>query len=285
MNVLLLGARSWIGFRLCEAAHSICPEWTVVGTSRCRAAAPNGFLAASTACEFSSLITERRPAVVVNLLRGEDEEGLKTHQAVIHACARVNALYCFTSSALALDSSESPDLTEDVPPSSGTPYGKFKQTCEEALAGSSDCRSLVLRFSSLQGWSPHKPSRNEVFLRKISAGQNVIVDRGVWQNRMLDTEFAQAVIDLLRVQANGIVHLGAEDSSEEFEFLRRVAMAFGWEPSLVVPGRERQVNLVTRPKRLFNLFGDRYRFTEQDTINGLLSCPQLSSFRNRAEAW
>jgi len=227
----------------------------------------------------AGLIDNYRPVAVVNLLRYENELGMAIHGSVIESCARFGLIYCFASSALALDASPARDLTEDVPACSCSPYGQFKQVCEEALLSQPDCQSLILRFSSIHGWSPHKPSRTETLLRKLANNQLVTVDQGVRQNRMLDTTLASAMANLLRVQAVGVVNLGTNDSSEEVVFLKRVASAFGLDSELIQLGQQRATNLVVRPQRIYELFGNRYKCTEQDTIDGLLACPDLASFR------
>jgi len=47
----------------------------------------------------------------------------------------------------------------------------------------------------------------------------------------------------------------------------------------VVDGPERNVNLVTSPNRLQALYPGRFERTELQTIDGLLSCPQLQFLR------
>ncbi|HNQ87817.1 MAG TPA: sugar nucleotide-binding protein [Verrucomicrobiota bacterium] len=272
-RILILGATSWIGYRLGEALLKHGSGVAVAGTSRGSGdgAYPGVSCSrAATALDFASALERFAPTHVVNLLRGEDAVGAEIHEAVIRHCAGSRSLYCYASSALALDGYAGCALTEELPARSVTPYGQFKQACEAALIAQSDCRHLILRFASIQGWVPHRRTRNEKFLVKLRRGETVSVDQGVRQNRLLDTALATAVARLLVAEATGVVHLGTEDASDEVDFLRRVAKAFGFNPGGVRPGPVRGVNLVTVPGRLYDLCPDLARPTESDTIAGLL---------------
>lgn len=279
--VLILGITSWIGFRLTERLQAQSGEWHVAGTSR-TSDAVGGLNAelhkAATKPGIKRVLETTQPRIVINLLRGEDADGMAVHRAVLEWCADNDAVYCYASSALALDAYSDILLTEGLPARGISPYGQFKQACEVALQARPDCRSLILRFASIQGWVPHKTTRNEAFLRKLAAGEDVVVDCGVFQNRILDRTLAAAVVDLLAAGVTGVVHLGAADASEEYNFLRRVAEAFGYDSAHVKPGPSRSVNLVVQPRRLYQLFGDRYRVTEEQAVRALLDYEGLRRY-------
>lgn len=282
VRLLVLGARSWIGYRLAEAVRSSDPGLSMLGTSKVCNVPVMGYtqcIDAEGPTEIDSLINDYKPTLVVNLLRCENEMGMAIHRSVIDACIRSEIFYCYVSSALALDASPASDLTESVSACAHSPYGRFKQVCEETLLNQPRCQSLILRFSSIHGWSPYKFSRTESLLRKLSSNQTITVDQGVRQNRMLDTILVSAIWDLLRVHTVGVVHLGTSDSSEETEFLKRVASAFGLDSELIQLGQPRSINVMVRPQRIYELFGSRYKCTEQDTINGLLACSAFAGFR------
>lgn len=251
----------------------------VIGTSRsgllqsdlgnvrvCRASCPE---------DFVRVLTSVEPGVVVNLLRDETEEGLDVHRAVIRWCSSSSALYCYASSALALDGYSGCPLTEDLPAKSVSTYGRFKQSCETAMREEVRCRSLILRFASIHGWVPHSVTRSEAFLRKLARNEHVVVDRGVIQNRLFDRDLAVVIVELLEGQITGVVHLGARDSSEEYAFLRGVAVAFDRDPGLVLSGPSRNVDLVVVPSRVMFLLGAWHVPPESRVLDGLLSCAAL----------
>jgi dTDP-4-dehydrorhamnose reductase len=276
-RVLVLGARSWVGFRLIEAIKRLDPKAAVIGTSRnVRHEGP--FIAADQSPDFDAVVRRVMPTAVINLLRGEDDRGRAIHSKVASLCAGLGVHYAFASSALALDGYTGVELTEDLEPRSVTTYGRFKASCEQDLKRIGG-DWLVLRFASIHGWSPWKQSRTETFLARLARGEPVSVDRGVSQNRLEDRVFADAVAQAVLDRRTGILHLGTTDSSEELDFLRRLAQAFGQPAALVVPGGERQVNLVVRPRRLFEYYPGRFARTEAQTIDGLLACKELQRYR------
>ena len=287
--VLILGARSWIGFRLTEAALINEGSVLIEGTT----SSPNlksiderqpNFYSAQSSEDFLKIIKQKKYQAVINLLRGEDAAGLEIHQQVATECFKQGIKYVYASSALALDGYGFDDvLTEDLSAKSITPYGQFKGACENYLKEFYPRADwLVLRFSSIQGWSPWKPSRNEAFLNKLKESQVVKVNRGIKQNRLYDQIFAQAVTHLINLpQAQGVFHFGTLDHSEELNFLKSVASAFGYNPSLVQEDSEKRVNLVLSCERLHQLMNRQWAQTEAQTVAALLQEPHLSALKNK----
>ena len=283
-GVVILGARSWIGFRLAEAfaEHGVPVLGTtssVSGESPPAAADMPRLEVAAAPSAFEALIRRRRPAVVFNLLRGENSAGLEIHAKMARLCSDLGARYIYASSALVFEG-HAPGLAldEQATPTASTPYGSFKAACEHLLASEHPRGDWqVLRFASIQGWSPWKPSRNESFLRRLAKGERVDVNIGIVQNRMLDRDFARQVRDnVLLPSARGFMHLGTVDASEEVDFLRRVAIAFGWSPGLVLPGAPKSCHIALDCAATHALTGGRWRRTEAETIQGLLGEPGLS---------
>ena len=287
--VLILGARSWIGFILTEALLGKKADRIILGTTSSQnlKSKPDGqpdFLNASTPADFIKIFKQKKYSCVINLLRGEDAQGLEIHQQISAECFKAGARYIFTSSALALDGYDfNQVLTEDLPAKSITPYGQFKGVCENYLKTHYPKENwLALRFSSIQGWSPWKPSRNEAFLTKLQQAQTVNVSRGIKQNRLYDKVFGQAVVQLIDTpSAQGIYHLGTDDQSEEIDFLRLVAKAFGYEESAVHEDGERRVNLSLSCERLHQATANSWRQTESQTIRALLNEPHLNILRKK----
>lgn len=283
-KILLLGARSWIGFRLEEAIRTLDPSAITVGTSSDPSAAGT-FLYARSVEDYESILHSVRPDTVVNLLRGEDGRGLAVNSRIATHCAREGLFYIFASSALALDAYTRVELTEDLSPRSKSAYGQFKGACEHALCQIGG-EWLVVRFASIHGWSRWKPSRTEAFLSRVAGGETVSVDLGVLQNRLEDRVFAEAVAQAVLDRLTGTIHFGTTDCSDELDFLRRLADAFGQPPQRVVPGGDRAVNLVVQPRRLFDQYPGRFERTEAQTIDGLVSNPQLRRYMaSETRAW
>jgi dTDP-4-dehydrorhamnose reductase len=282
-KILLLGASSWLGYLLAHKLDAMgCDQ--LVGTVR-KGIAPlpgNMEIAKIRGDEdYHDVMARTRPAIVVNFLRGEEESDFDIHRSFAAYCMSESAYYVYVSSILALDAYQEIELTENLSPKGKSPYGRFKGRCENYLQDC-DVRHLILRFASVQGWVPHRQTRNEIFLHKISSGQSVTVDLGVIQNRLFADDLVDMIAALISNAVEGVVHLGTDDSSSEIDFLRREAAAFGWNPRMVMEGEIRDVNLVARPKRVLRLLGSKYARSEQDTINSLLKSEGLSKYKRAA---
>ncbi len=281
-KLLILGASSWLGYLIARKFSQVC-DCDIAGTSRDGSVIEPReikILEAKNRKEYGALLTSYQPTLIINLLRGEAEGDFDIHRAVTDYSEASSAYYVYFSSVLALDGYQNQDLIDELPANSVSPYGIFKARCEDHLAAS-EAKHLILRFASVQGWAPHKVTRNELFLRKVSAGQTVTVDTGILQNRLFSNDLIDMCAALIEIGAEGIVHLGTTDSSSEIDFLRCVAEAFGWNPDLVVEGEPRNVNLVAKPGRVFELIGDGFRRLESDTIESLLRDDGLSGYINQ----
>ena len=273
MKILVLGVNSWIGTRLVMALSD--SKYKLIGTSRRNSNPHNLQRLEMYQCnlpkDYSNLIQHSDADVVINLLRGEKESDFIIHESIVGACKLKNIFYCYASSALALDGYDYTDrLTEDLEAKASSEYGVFKARCEAQILNEESLRSLILRFSSIQGWPRHKVARNELFCRKIINGEEVFVDRGIIQNRLYDQDFVNMIIMLLMDNKEGVYHLGATDSSEEFFFLKKICKRFGLDEGLVLQGNKKLVNA--------NLIVDKflreypaYSFSENDTLDKLVA--------------
>lgn len=280
--VLLLGGRSWIGYRLAQCL--VANNFSVIATTSadtvwCNKASTESacYIQASNGDHYLAAIHKYRPQIIINLLIGIAENDFSNHVAVAKAAEANGSLYVYTSSALALDDYQGEELVESLPPRSRSDYGKFKGRCENHLATLPDLQSLILRFSSIHGWCPWKVTRTESLLMRLAAGEEITVDRGVIQNRMSDTAFAETVLSLMLSNSSGVAHIGTDDSSEEIAFLRRVATEFGYAPNLVRAGEQRSVNLALVPQLGRHPSGGK---TEADTLVDIVSIAELGKYKN-----
>lgn len=269
MRILILGATSWIGNCLIRELMDL--DIVPMGTSRfesdCPYHDPIIVYPCSSPRDYSLLIESLQPDVVINVLRGESERDFTINTAIMNSCVLLDAFYCYASSALALDGYDyTTELTERLAAKSLSEYGIFKGRCEAEIIRQQSLRSLILRFSSIQGWPPHKPGRNEVFCRKLLAGDEVTVHRGVLQNRLYDETFVKMIVSLIMDRREGIYHLGATDASEEFVFLRKLSERLNLNTDLVVPGEVRRLNA----NLAIGKFLDEYptlSYNQDDTID------------------
>ena len=242
-SVFIAGGRSWIGYHLTNCLEAL--HWQVSASSSQPSAA--GFSKLATVQDVDALLSRASPAVIVNLLIGIDEEHWKIHQAFLRWAQENKAHYIYASSALALDAYRGEPLHEEMPANAVSEYGRFKARCEGSLHEARSLDASILRFASIHGWSPYKDTRTEVLLRKVAAGETIEVSPGVIQNRLTDTILCSAIANIVDRRELGTFHLGPVDSSEEIEFLRSLATAFGHSDSGITAGEQRDVNLVVIP--------------------------------------
>ena len=281
-KALIVGARSWIGFHLTEYFQEA--GWEVVATSsQANCIQPSGqpFSQLVKGQTPQPLFESVKPDLVINLSIGISEKDFDLHRDLASLCAVSGAFYVYASSALALDGYDKEPLIESLPARSISEYGKFKGYCEEALSNFSGLKSLILRFASIHGWGPYKDSRTVSLLKKVAAGEQVEVSRGVWQNRLTDHALCAAVVKLVERSKTGVVHLGAQDSSEEIDFLKKLAESFGYSSEYIVAGEPRDVNLFVIPDAASEILN---RALEMDTINQLLSRSELTRYKNKTVA-
>ena len=273
MNILILGITSWIGVRLSERLKE--NGCVITGTTRnvdvLSSLGDVKIKVCQTPIDYSFIIENGEFNIVVNLLRGEGKSDFLIHKEVLRSCCEKDVFYCYASSALALDGYPfGQRLTENLPVKSNTDYGLFKGMCETEIVKEKNMRSLILRFSSIQGWPIHKSSRNTVFFKKIISKERIYVDRGIVQNRLYDLDFVSMVARLLLDQKTGVYHLGASDASEEYDFLKGLAAFFGFDQGLVIAGQLKNVNANVVAEKFFKEYPN-HRIFEKDTMVKLLS--------------
>ncbi|MCK0132271.1 sugar nucleotide-binding protein [Flavobacteriaceae bacterium F08102] len=278
-TVLILGASSWLGYSLVQ--QLVPSDYRVVGTvykaqiefpANCRVVRLPYQVA-----DYRQCLEEVQPDSVVNFLRGEDEIGAQIHAAIIAYAQQNTCHYLYASSALALDGYNGEKLIESLEAKSVTPYGQFKARCE-AMLKESTVAYAILRFASVQGWVPHKITRNQALLEKLAKGESIIVDRGVVQNRILASLLIEGVELIIRDRITGTLHFGSQDHSEEYHFLQAQAERFGYDKNRIQAGGKREVNLAVIPERMLQLYGDRFLVYEKETLTGLTRIEGLKKY-------
>jgi dTDP-4-dehydrorhamnose reductase len=281
-KTLILGSSSWLGYLLLNELSLKFPNIYLAGTvykQRIDVDVNIKFYFATNLEDYKQTLNDFKPTVIVNFLRGEGEEGQLIHRLMIDYSSHGNAYYLYASSALALDAYEGRDLTENILAKSKSEYGQFKAKCEQILYDSR-IDWCILRFASVQGWVKHKITRNENLLLKLSKGERIIVDKGVCQNRMLADLMIKGIAELINLRTQGIIHFGTADSSDEFDFLKRQAVVFGYSSELIErSNHERNVNLFCIPNRIYDILGESYKVMESDTLRSLSEIPQLKNYR------
>jgi hypothetical protein len=140
----------------------------------------------------------------------------------------------------------------------------------------------ILRFSSLQGYSDIKFTRNENLLNNLSLGKAITVDTGVIQNRMMADLMISGLVKIIQQQVQGIIHFGTIDASDEVDFLRKQAVHYGYSEDVIkVSNLNRNVNLNCIPDTIIRLFGEKYNVKESDTLKQLTEINEFEKYIKR----
>ncbi len=266
-NILVLGSASWLGSLLLSKKELNFN--TIVGTFfnvKLFFDSHVSLAKASTLADYEAILATHKFDIIINFLRGENDEGFAIHKAMLSHCESHSSYYLYCSSALALDAYTNTDLKDDLLAKSNSPYGMFKAKCERLLYDSTIDWS-ILRFSSLQGYCAHKQVRNEVFLSKLKKGETIKVDKNIVQNRMVADDAVDIIVEIIKNRKKGIVHLGTSDSSDEIDFLKRQAELFGYDSGLIVQSdKNRNVNLNCIPSQLDFMDSTEYPYPEVTTL-------------------
>jgi dTDP-4-dehydrorhamnose reductase len=229
--------------------------------------------------EIFAYLEKYHTKAVVNFTRGEAEADFVFHQKLVQFANVNHVSYFYCSSFNACDAQLSHDHHESELPNAQSDYGKFKARCERELRDASG-RFAIFRFSATHGWAPNRIARTEEFLQKLVRKETVTVHRGIVQNRTAVPDLASMMAAVIAVDETGVFHLGTVDTSEEMDFLRNMASAFGHDPSLVVPGASSPTNANMVPGKILELFDKEFERRETETIATVARTPELQQYHD-----
>jgi dTDP-4-dehydrorhamnose reductase len=279
-RILVLGASSWLGHYLVPALIKSQPSVRVVGTYAHKEPSIHVSGFESFQCSSSSFsdIEKLDFSTVVNLTRGETQTDFEFHQSMIALMNHRAGRYVYASSSNAVDRDVSKAHFETDQVGAQSEYGQFKARCESELF--KYCRRpLAFRFSATHGWAPNRIARTEEFLKKLSSREPVVIQTGIVQNRTFVGSLASQISKLVfDPYAEGVFHLGTSDSSDECDFLRKMANAFGYRSDQVISGEVIGWNLVTVVKNFQDRYPDFSIPTESETIKWVRAQPELASY-------
>lgn len=89
------------------------------------------------------------------------------------------------------------------------------------------------------------------------------------------------IAEIAFCRGDGIYHLGTIDHSDEVDFRRRLAQAFGYHPDLIQETAGTPCNLAVIPNKIFEISQIDLRFSESDTISEVTKTPELHRYLNQ----
>ncbi len=284
MRLIIHGVSSWIGYYLVSALSKTRPSTEVVGLYRNTIPILKTKIKCLSSKNFDDVkrfTDDFRPTAIINLARGEDEEAFALHQYFINFSNTNDGYYSFASSANAVDANYLNFHDEEELPNAQTDYGKYKAKCEMELRESSK-RFSILRFSAVHGWSPYGERRTETFLRELKDKGQVVATVGVFQNQIAVTDLGEMIACVLLRQGQGTFHLGPVDYLEHIDFLRKLAIGFGYNSTQIIDGEKKPFNLVVTPRRI-TAFDGSFKKSVLDTVRSVIGTPEFEIYKLKIE--
>jgi len=247
-KALIIGGNGFVGGHMVMQAKSLGYLPAVVGTGDAAAIAGVEYYQSDIGNyeDIARVVEAFRPDLCINTAamadidRAEQDKPLAERINVLgaangaRAAAAAGAKYCWLSSDAVYDGLSS-GYAEDSPLAPVNYYGRTKMLGEEAvLAANPD--ALIPRLSLVLGFPLSKGNPFLTGLHaRLSAGQ--AVTGFTYQKRTpVDVlTLCEAVFELAELDWHGIIHIGATSSIDRYELARKLAIAMGYNPSLVLP--------------------------------------------------
>jgi dTDP-4-dehydrorhamnose reductase len=218
--------------------------------------------------------------IIINMLHAKDYvSSFQVHCEIANYCKTTSKHYTYMSSSNAVDGDVTRDHYEYEEANGASEYGMYKAKCEHFLYKEMP-KALIIRFPATHGYAPNRTSRTEEFLSKLHRGESISCYTGVMQGRPYVGHLSKMITKAISEFEHGIFHMSATTSSDEVVFLKSLAKAFGYSEELVVGDKEIKWNMTIVPQKIFEKYGDEYRFSEKDTIAALANCSVLSKYLN-----
>lgn len=278
-TILLLGSSGWV-------AHYVIPDLIkmghkVVGISNSNKPVHEikNYHCDIQDEKYLDIVKALKCDGILNMLHAKDfKKSFEIHQELVSYCSEYKMHYTYMSSSNAIDGDVSRPHYETDKAFGGSDYGKYKARCEHHLYANMP-QALIIRFPATHGYAPNRVARTEEFLKKLKNGEEVICWRGIYQCRPYVGHLSKMITKAIFEEEHGIFHMSATTKSEEYDFMRKLAEVFGYCKEQVVSGKENKWNMTIFPKKIFEKYGDEYKFSEADTLEMLGKCPYLAKYK------
>jgi dTDP-4-dehydrorhamnose reductase len=277
-KVLILGSSCWVAHYLIK--NLLDNNFEVIGISnKNKPKHPiENYSINMSSSQYLKKVHDIAPNIIINMVHCDDYELSLTLHKEIAKYTKDNAIfYAYLSSCNARDAKLDRASTEQDRADASSDYGQYKASCEAYLE-SSDSKFCIIRFPATHGFAPNRMARTEEFLSKLKNEIKVDVPMGIIQNRPYVGHLSEMICQLIKDEQQGIIHLGTKDESDEREFLTKLALGFGYSLENLKPGNQYNHHMSVTPKKIYELYGDRFSYEEQDTIKALVNSPELSKY-------
>ncbi len=188
-----------------------------------------------------------RPAAVIHCAAATNLDWCEDHptdaaaintraSAVLAGIAKdVDARFIYISTDAVFDGSKG-NYSEDDAPTPLNIYGRTKLRGEQEVIRANPS-ALVARVN-IYGWNAqNKLSLAEWVLDGLRAGRTVPGFTDVYFTPILVNDLAEILLAMLDRNLTGLYHVGGSEKLSKFDFARKVALTFGFDPGQVAPAR------------------------------------------------
>lgn len=256
--ILVTGASGLLGVSLVSLAHEQGRE--VVGLYHRHPAHVNGvkLLAVDLADEAETrrIFQELGPSSVVHCAAATNVDWCEEHPEEAHKInvivpaaiaaisSRIGARLLYISTDSVFDGGRG-NYAEDDPPKPVNVYAKTKLQGEREVLRQNPTASIAR--VSIYGWNAqNKDSLAEWVLKRLALGSLVPGFSDVIFCPVLANDLAEVLLALLDRDLAGLYHAVGSEPVSKYEFARRVASSFGFDPGQVVPARLTDARLTAR---------------------------------------
>lgn len=241
-KALVIGASGFIGSHVAEVLRS--SDWNAWGTYRHSPVRDGIPLDLSRAKDISELIERLHPDRVFLCAAESDVDFCEQHPqetalinvaAVEHLCrsmASGGAQLIFFSSDYVFDGSHGPYL-ESASVHPLCEYGRQK-TLAEQLIRNRLSNHLILRVTVVYGWERQQKNFLERLLLRLGQGESTRVPNDQVGTPTLVNDVARTAVSLAERGMHGTCHVAGPDRLSRYRLGVEIALAFGFDPALVV---------------------------------------------------
>jgi len=200
-----------------------------------------------------NLLSDLRPDAIVHCAAATDVDWCEANPEAAEAinvgasgvsaeiAASCNARFVYVSTDSVFDGKRG-GYDETDEPAPVNVYARSKLAGEREILRCNPSSTIVR--VNIYGWNAqNKESLAEWILRRLEKGREVLGFTDVFFNPLLANDLAATVFAILQRELTGLYHVVGSERITKFEFARRVAATFGFDPARITPCQVKDMNL------------------------------------------